>query len=596
MNRYVAPFAVFLVILLASGGAALAQSDAADPSARNQNPAYVATDLGTLGGDISVATALSEGGRVVGWSTTATGQEAYDPGTHAFVWDDGRMADLGALDGDVSVARDVNEAGQVVGWSTIESGDPHAVLWESGSITDLGTLGGAESRAHAINQSGVVVGEAMDRNGLRHAIQWVDGHIEELGTLDGDESIAIDINDAGLVVGASSTSPNVRLSGSSGTHAVLWDNGTIKDLGTIGGGDYSLAYGVNEGGQVVGELASRPGADSGRDGQHAFVWAWGTITDLGTLGGPRSQAYDVNNRGQIAGVALTDGTGGGAAIWAGDGVLRLPGGDGLATGAQDINDAGQVVGYTSADQNHGVEAGTHAVLWEPGTGPREFEPRTGYATPTPVATPTLEPTVGQADMVVELGDIYFEPDTITIPADNDVTILLTNVGVGQHNFSIEDLNISVDLQPGESTTVTVSAPAGEYEFRCNIPGHTEAGQVGTLIAVGDSGSTPTPSPAAANGTGSSAVELDVELADIQFVPTELSVPAGSTVILNLTNTGVGTHDFVIDALGVSSGEIAGGKQGQVTFTAPDEPGEFQFYCSVPGHKEAGMVGTLTVTG
>ena len=74
------------------------------------------------------------------------------------------------------------------------------------------------------------------------------------------------------------------------------------------------------------------------------------------------------------------------------------------------------------------------------------------------------------------------------------------------------------------------------------------------------------------------------------------MPAGSTVIVNITNTGVGFHDFVIDALDVNSGELAGGEQVQVTFTAPDEPGEFQFYCSIPGHKEAGMVGTLTVTG
>ena len=174
---------------------------------------------------------------------------------------------------------------------------------------------------------------------MLHAVQWVDGQIEELGTLDGDESTATDINDVGQVVGASSTSPFVRLAGIAGTHAVIWDNKTIKDLGTIGGGDYSWAYGVNEAGQVVGELASRPGAESGRDGQHAFVWAWGTITDLGTLGGSRSEAYDVNNRGQIVGVAFTGGAGGGAALWEGDGVLRLPGGDGLATGAHDINDA-----------------------------------------------------------------------------------------------------------------------------------------------------------------------------------------------------------------------------------------------------------------
>ena len=153
MNRRVTSFVLIWVIVVTSGGAALAQTDVADPSARNQNPAYVTTDLGTLGGEISVATALSESGRVVGWSTTAPDQVAFDPGTHAFLWENGQMTDLDALGGDISVANDVNDAGQVVGVSITESGDPHAVLWESGRIIDLGTLGGIESRAHAINRS-----------------------------------------------------------------------------------------------------------------------------------------------------------------------------------------------------------------------------------------------------------------------------------------------------------------------------------------------------------------------------------------------------------------------------------------------------------
>lgn len=79
-------------------------------------------------------------------------------------------------------------------------------------------------------------------------------------------------------------------------------------------------------------------------------------------------------------------------------------------------------------------------------------------------------------------DIAFSPDTITIPADTDVTINLPNNGVALHDFNIDELDIHTeDVPGGGSTSVTINAPAGTYEFYCSIPGHLEAGMIGTLI-------------------------------------------------------------------------------------------------------------------
>jgi uncharacterized cupredoxin-like copper-binding protein len=77
-------------------------------------------------------------------------------------------------------------------------------------------------------------------------------------------------------------------------------------------------------------------------------------------------------------------------------------------------------------------------------------------------------------------DIYFEPEEVSIPADTDVTFALPNEGVTLHNFSIDELAIDVDIDPGATEEMIVNAPAGTYDFYCNIPGHRPAGMEGVL--------------------------------------------------------------------------------------------------------------------
>ena len=90
------------------------------------------------------------------------------------------------------------------------------------------------------------------------------------------------------------------------------------------------------------------------------------------------------------------------------------------------------------------------------------------------------PTSGGA-VQLNAVDINWEPKELTIPADTDVPINVVNTGVMQHNFVVDELSIESDLlNGGESTEVVVNAPAGSYTFYCSVPGHKEAGMVGTL--------------------------------------------------------------------------------------------------------------------
>jgi len=110
---------------------------------------------------------------------------------------------------------------------------------------------------------------------------------------------------------------------------------------------------------------------------------------------------------------------------------------------------------------------------------------------TPQASPAASPasgaspaagTGGKTSFDVHTIDINFDPKEITIPANTDVTITVTNKGVLQHDFMVDELKLASKLlNSGESDTLSVNAAAGEYEYYCSVPGHREAGMVGKLI-------------------------------------------------------------------------------------------------------------------
>ena len=114
------------------------------------------------------------------------------------------------------------------------------------------------------------------------------------------------------------------------------------------------------------------------------------------------------------------------------------------------------------------------------------------ATGTPTGMSEATPAAGLC-LEVELDDLYFEPNLITLPADTAVTFVLYNEGEALHNFSVtehgneglENLGIDVDVPPGETRTVTIDAPEGDYYFFCDQPGHEQAGMRGYLQVKAD---------------------------------------------------------------------------------------------------------------
>ncbi|MCS7173917.1 MAG: cupredoxin domain-containing protein [Armatimonadetes bacterium] len=93
--------------------------------------------------------------------------------------------------------------------------------------------------------------------------------------------------------------------------------------------------------------------------------------------------------------------------------------------------------------------------------------------------------------------------------------------------------------------------------------------------------------------GTAPASIKVIAKEFAFEPKEIKVKVGQPVKLVLENKGVIEHDIVIEKLNVKTEALKPGKSGEVTFT-PKSKGRYLIYCSVPGHKEAGMVGTLMV--
>jgi probable HAF family extracellular repeat protein len=171
----------------------------------------------------------------------------------------------------------------------------------------------------------------------------------------------------------------------------------VTDLGTLGG-TYSAAFGMSSTGLVAGVSATP--TQTGGPSATAFLWRHGHMINLGTLGGDNSGASVVNAEGEVAlgsDTPILDPENEDfcanqthhqcvAAIWKRGRLQALPllvaGRNSQAYG---INDRGQVSGFAEIDQEHAEgycatpfqRFDFEAVIWEPNGEPKQLEPLPG---------------------------------------------------------------------------------------------------------------------------------------------------------------------------------------------------------------------------
>lgn len=95
-------------------------------------------------------------------------------------------------------------------------------------------------------------------------------------------------------------------------------------------------------------------------------------------------------------------------------------------------------------------------------------------------------------------------------------------------------------------------------------------------------------PAAPTGASSTrAVALD----EFTIAPAPLEVAPGSS--LSVTNDGTTVHDLAVEGQPVNTPELNPGEQADLDLSGLP-PGAYTVYCQIPGHRESGMEGVMTV--
>jgi probable HAF family extracellular repeat protein len=296
-------------------------------------------DLGSFGGNQNIAGGINNRGQIVGFSTNGI-LDPFSPNgeqTRAFLWQNGQMQDLGTLGGPDALATYINERGQIAGIS-YTSTTPNPVtgvpplepfLWENGKMLDLGTLGGAVGFVGGLNNRGQVIGvSSIAANAAAcftefdpncHPFLWSQDKLIDLNTstIGGKPSRVAGINDAEHIVGTAAF-PNASFD------AYLWKNGVAIDLGHLAIDCFSEATAINSHSQVVGNSFSCDG-----NSYHAFLWENGSMIDLNAQIPAESPlqlplAFDINARGEIAGIGLPPGVPLGNVFTEGDAFLLIP--------------------------------------------------------------------------------------------------------------------------------------------------------------------------------------------------------------------------------------------------------------------------------
>jgi plastocyanin len=106
-----------------------------------------------------------------------------------------------------------------------------------------------------------------------------------------------------------------------------------------------------------------------------------------------------------------------------------------------------------------------------------------------------------------------------------------------------------------------------------------------VVAVSSGGSS-------GSGDATTSAPVEVALTEFAISPAAVTVPKGGS--LNVTNNGTMPHNVTILDTAVKTADLGAGESAPLDVSSLD-PGQYEIFCAIPGHKDSGMTGTLTIT-
>ncbi len=192
------------------------------------------------------------------------------------------------------------------------------------------------------------------------------------------------------------------------------------------------------------------------------------------------------------------------------------------------------------------------------------------------------------------GYVWSSSELFLAPGQN---IVITNRDVARHTFTVDEWGVDLNLPsliPQEVQVPEDVEPGERFEFYSSVPGDREGGLEGTIVIV-------TPEDVIAGqllipnlDQPEPGTRVRIEARDdFTFQPAIVSVGPGT--IIEIVNTGFISHHFAVDAWDVNQ-TIAPGSMVLVRVPDTVQAGtSVDFYCSVPGHAQQGMVGVMRIT-
>ena len=137
--------------------------------------------------------------------------------------------------------------------------------------------------------------------------------------------------------------------------------------------------------------------------------------------------------------------------------------------------------------------------------------------------------------------------------------------------------------------MSAPASAAPQEMPARIPSSRAARRA---ISIATSSSTAAPAAPATSGEQKLSLATNPE-GQLKYDTTSLTTKAGK-VSIDFTNKASLAHNLTIESGGTVINATPTFQEGSKTLSVTLKAGTYKFYCSVPGHRAAGMEGTLTV--